>query len=259
MDSHVVLFNGGAIKHFVIFGLAFPYYSFFVLLGLVVGGFTLWILNGQLKKDLIRGDHSFIIVSAGLLGGVLGAKLPIWIMYFDQIFGQRLNIAAIFSGRTILGGLIGGLIAVQVTKKVLKINRRTGNQLAPAIAIGMVVGRLGCFFQGCCAGVVTQLPWGVDFGDGLFRHPTQIYEVLFHLTAFVILLFRPERKKEGGELLAGYFISYFIYRFISEWIRINPEKWLGLTVYQWLCLVGIGIMTVKIRKMKVKSNYNQNT
>ncbi len=250
MDNHTVIFNGGAIHYFSLFGFSLPVYSFFVLLGLVVGGGVLWILSRPLRHDFEGGDHAFIIVCAGLFGGIIGAKLPLWFMYFHQIFGGKLVLEALLSGRTVLGGLIGGFLAVQITKRILKIKKRTGNQLAPAIAIGMAIGRLGCFFQGCCAGVVTKLPWGVDFGDGLLRHPTQIYEVLFHLCAFFVLLFRPECKKEGGELLAFYFGSYFIYRFISEWIRMTPEKWLGLTVYQWLCLLGLLLMGMKLRKMK---------
>lgn len=256
MDSHQIVFNQGKIQTMDLLGVSVPIYTFFVLLGLVVGGLTLFLLNRRLPDDGDRVDHSFIVIAAALFGGILGAKLPIWILYGAAIFNGGFNLSAFLSGRTILGGLIGGTLAVIAVKRFFGIKRRTGNQLAPAIAIGMAIGRLGCFFQGCCAGITTAFPWGVDFGDGLMRHPTQLYEVLFHGVAFIYLWRHPKTKVEGGSLLTQYFMAYFVFRFVTEWLRMNPHMVLMLTVYQWLCLLGLGFMALKAKRQK-DSNANK--
>src|SRR4029450_6126480 len=79
--------------------------------------------------------------------------------------------------------------AVELTKLVLHIHVKTGDTFALPLALALAVGRFGCFFNGCCFGQPSNLPWAVDFGDGIRRHPTQLYEVLFHLTMAGVLIF----------------------------------------------------------------------
>ena len=83
------------------------------------------------------------------------------------------------------------------------------------------MGRLGCFHAGCCYGSVTSVPWGVDFGDGQLRHPTQLYESFFHLLAAVALYQLYRRQLFRGQHIRLYFLAYFCYRFLTEFIR--PE------------------------------------
>ena len=81
-----------------------------------------------------------------------------------------------------VGGLIGGLIAVEWTKRWLRVTIPTGDLLVVPLVAGIAIGRIGCFLTGLADrtyGLATGLPWGVDFGDGVLRHPTQIYEIVF--------------------------------------------------------------------------------
>ena len=80
------------------------------------------------------------------------------------------------------------------------------------------------------------MPWGVDFGDGLRRHPTQVYESIFHATMAVILALLQRRGLFRGQLIKLYILSYLAYRFASEYLRPEPVLALGLTGYQWACL-----------------------
>ena len=131
---------------FSIGNLNIPAYGFFVLLGLVVGIAYYFYLA---RKEKSLGENGIYIVLAAMVGGVIGAKLPYWIFYFPQIVSAYPNIIPFLSGRTIVGGLIGGFLGVLWIKKKLKITSRRGNLFAPAIALGMAIGRLGCFFRGC--------------------------------------------------------------------------------------------------------------
>src|SRR5439155_6647396 len=102
-------------------------------------------------------------------------------------------------------------------------------------------GRLACFSAGCCFGTATDLPWGVDFGDGIPRHPTQLYESLFHATAAICLLAMQRHGCFRGQLIKLYIISYLIYRFATEYIRPEPRVWMDLTMYQWAALVFVPV------------------
>ena len=102
--------------------------------------------------------------------------------------------------------------------------------------LALAVGRWGCFFNGCCYGVVTTLPWGVDFGDGIPRHPTQIYESLFHATMAGVLIVIARRGLIPHQRLKLYLIAYCGYRFLTEFIRPEPTLAGGLTFYQWFVL-----------------------
>jgi len=156
---------------FNIFGIDISSYSFFLLLAIIVGGFVYFKEAKKEKKD---NEKTFFIAIGALIGGTLGAKIPMWIMNYDLIIQNWGNLHYILSGRTITGALIGGPIGVFITKKILNIKAKRGNLFAPALAIGDSIGRIGCFLKGCCAGKATNIAsYGVDFGDGILRHPTQ--------------------------------------------------------------------------------------
>ena len=118
----------------------------------------------------------------------------------------------------------------------MDIRVKTGDSFAVPVAASIGIGRLACFSAGCCHGTVTALPWGVDFGDGLERHPTQVYESLFHLSAAAVLAVMHQRHVYPGQLIKLYIISYLAFRFATEFIRPEPKLGLGLSFYQWSAL-----------------------
>ncbi|MCK8058360.1 MULTISPECIES: prolipoprotein diacylglyceryl transferase [unclassified Fusibacter] len=252
MDKHILLAPQGFMPTFEIAGFSLSSYTFFIILALVCGAVVLKLANAQREDGLAerKGDESLIIASAALIGGTIGAKLPILIYYWGEIIRSDTPLIAMLSGRTILGGMIGGLLAVILVKRRMNLKTRFGNQLAPAVAFGMAVGRIGCFFQGCCVGIATHSAFGIDFGDHVLRHPTQLYEVAFHLIMFLLLWNHPLRKRDGGELLSSYFIAYFLIRFLEEYIREINEAFWGLSMYQWLCLLGMIFLVIKAKRRR---------
>src|SRR5262249_34882970 len=134
-------------------------------------------------------------------------------------------------------GLACAYLAVELAKLALDIRVKTGDSFALPLALALAVGRWGCFFNGCCYGVGTSLPWGVDFGGARCRHPTQIYESLFHLAMALILWQLLVSHALRYQHLKLYLIAYCAYRFITEFIRPEPAYGLGLTFYQWVCLL----------------------
>lgn len=213
--------------------LAVPSYSVFVLLAFVAG--ALWYFRATPRTGADTGQV-ITIFAAAFLGGVIGAKLPNWILHFGHLKVHPEGL--LYSGKTIVGGLLGGMLAVIAVKRILGIRRRLGNTIAPAVALGMAVGRLGCLCRGCCYGRPTVLPWGIDFGDGIARHPTQIYEALFDFALFLLLWRLQKRVQRPGALFGIFMSSYLPARFLLEFLRVEPRLWPGLTAFQWAAAAG---------------------
>lgn len=220
---------------FSVCGFDIPSYSFFVALGLLAGILVYYL---EARKQNVLNENSQYIVLGSLVGGVIGAKLLellINVKYFPAI----ISIDNLFFGKTIIGGLIGGFIGVRIVKKILNITEKKGNIFAPAVALGVGIGRMGCFLRGCCYGKATNLPWGVDFGDGVLRHPTQIYELIFMLGMFIYLELIKDKVRESGKLFKILMISYFVFRFFIEFIRVEEVAFFGLTAFQIISIIAI--------------------
>jgi len=177
-----------------------------------------------------------VLTLAGFIGGSLGARLPF--TWSDA----GIWLAA---GKTITTGLIGAYVGIELTKFALGVRVKTGDAYALPLALALAVGRWGCYFNGCCAGVATSLPWGVDFGDGVRRHPTQAYESFFHLSLALLLWEMLRRDAFRFQRLKLYLIAYGVYRFLTEFIRPEPVWWFELTYYQWVALVLIGGLAIQ--------------
>jgi phosphatidylglycerol:prolipoprotein diacylglycerol transferase len=215
-------------------------YLLFSSLSLIVGGLVFLHFS---KKQSLNRTQSFYIILAGLFGGAIGAKIPILFLYAQNIANGQVGLEFVVSGKTITGGLIGGTICVWIVKKILKIKFRIGNALAPAVAIGIAIGRIGCFFTGCCYGKPTGLSWyGVSFGDGVLRHPTQIYEMVFSLIQFVVFVVILKKKGDSlkqGVLFDAYLFSYFVFRFFLEFLKEEQFIYFSLTIFQWIAILVI--------------------
>jgi prolipoprotein diacylglyceryltransferase len=128
------------------------------------------------------------VIVAAILGAAIGSKVPGWLEDPTALW----HGAAAFwpGGKTIVGGLLGGTIAVEWEKRRLGVAVRTGDLFVMPIVVGIAVGRVGCFLGGTndhTWGTPSGLPWAIDFGDGISRHPTQLYEIVFLVVLAVVL------------------------------------------------------------------------
>ncbi len=166
----------------------------------------------------------FALMGAGLLGGLLAANLA--------------QIATGEPGKTVLGSIAGGYLAVILYKRRLGITRPTGDLFAVAICVGEAVGRFGCYFGGCCYGTESGLPWAV-WQHGAFRHPSQLYLSASCLAILgAMFLYDRTRPPENGL----FFLQGALYcsaRFLIEYVREGPRAVGGLSAAQWACLAGI--------------------
>ena len=220
-------------------------YSLFMLLAFV----SAWWVNKTLVAEKVSASvalprHQKLFICLIAFGvAVVFAKLP-FVIFADS---QLHNAGALFlSGKTILLGMVGGYVGVELAKWRLGVTTKTGDQFAVPVAVGIGVGRLGCFFSGCCYGVETKMPWGVVFqnADLLPRHPTQVYEMLFHLTMALALYVLLINRRLQNQLIKLYFITYFIFRFVTEFIRPEVRWAFGFSAYQWAIVILIPIFVI---------------
>jgi prolipoprotein diacylglyceryltransferase len=109
------------------------------------------------------------------------------------------------------------------------------------LMLGMAVGRIGCFLTGLddhTYGVATRLPWGVDFGDGVRRHPTQLYDIVFLMALAVVLWMRSRRGWENGRMFRWFMLAYLAWRLGVEFIKPREIVVAGLSAIQIASLLG---------------------
>lgn len=206
----------------------------FSVAGMLVG---LWLLSCNKSKSYQLTDaQKWSLGLAAVFGSLIGSKLPF-------LLGSVQHSAFLFwltDGKTILAGIVGGYLAVEITKITMGIHHRTGDQFALPCAVAIGLGRVGCFFGGCCFGTQTDLPWGIGFelsGDAsVLRHPTQIYEALFHFGCAIGILYLEKRNWFPRRRLVLYLGGYLIFRFFTEWIRPETIALASMTYYQIACV-----------------------
>jgi prolipoprotein diacylglyceryltransferase len=209
-------------------------YTLFMLLALVAFLVARWLVPKPAGLLALPWRQRAALVLAGFVGGAFGAKLP---FVFGSSAGLVSEEAWLADGKTITTGLVGAYLGVELAKLALGVRVKTGDTFALPLALALAIGRWGCFFHRCCYGIETDLPWGVDFGDGVPRHPTQIYEVLFHAGMVLVLWALIRADALRCQRLKLYLIAYGVFRFLTEYLRPEPIIGLGLTFYQWVAVV----------------------
>lgn len=217
------------------------------MLSLLVGSQLFWWMQRR-SPDRFTSDEKWTLAAGCLLGAALGAKLIVFLEE-PRPLSALADPSFWASGKSIVGALLGGLVGVELAKKLGGITRRTGDAFVVPLCVGLAIGRVGCFLSGLeddAYGVATALPWGVDFGDGP-RHPTQLYEIAFALGFLALVPSLRARLARPGDVFRLWLASYFAFRFVEEFIRVAPRPWLGLTVYQWACALGLAYLAFEAR------------
>jgi len=214
---HPILFNIGSLSLYT--------YGLFVALGFLT---AMWISKRNAKPHGIShesiSDIFFIILVSALTGARLLYVFINWSVYKNDFMG----IFQIWNGGLVFfGGFLGAVAACLLYFRKKNLNVwKTADIISPGIAMGHAVGRIGCFFAGCCYGKACHLPFAIKFTHSqslaplnVYLHPTQVYSVISNLILFFILLWLQKRKKFDGMVFLSYIMLYSLFRSVIEFFR----------------------------------------
>lgn len=225
---------------FELAGLSISSYFVFMCVGWCVGG---TIFYRAARRDGMSAESALSVMAGCAIGATLGATVMSALFVPWHELPARLAEGSAFFGRTVIGGIAGGIVGVEVCKKLIGHARSTGNAFALAIPPGHAIGRIGCLLQGCCFGTPTSLPWGVRYPSLSFAHashvargvlpsaaatslpvhPAPLYEFAFDLCLWGLLLVARSRLRAEGSLFRLYLTSYAAFRFLAEFFRGDSE------------------------------------
>lgn len=207
-------------------------------------GFQYFLHLRKRQVDTINNTNRLWVLIGATAGALIGSRLLGGLESPDTFFSGSGGYLYYYQSKTIVGGLLGGLIGVEGTKKIIGEQQSSGDLFAYPIILGMMIGRVGCFFAGLSEstyGLPSDLPWAIDFGDGIGRHPTALYEILFlGLLWRGLLYLESQLTLKSGARFQIFMTAYLFYRFGIEFIRPGETIILGMNVIQLACLGGVG-------------------
>ena len=248
IDINPVAFTIGSIE--------VRWYGIMIALAiLTVVSWTTW----QARKGAnVSYDTVFTAALVGIPSGVIFARL-LHVIDKWEYYGQ--NPVEIFGGGglTAYGAVLGATLGVWIYSRFSKVQfGYLADVIAPGIILAQAVGRVGCLLNGCCYGLETLLPWSIVYTHpnslcpiGVTVHPTQVYEIIWNLIAFGVLVKLKGRLKPDGSLYLTYLSLYSVWRLGTDFLREGTSFLFGLHQAQVIAAIVLGI-AVPLFVMKIR-------
>jgi phosphatidylglycerol---prolipoprotein diacylglyceryl transferase len=206
--------------------LTIHWYGVMIALAFLAG---LWTATRRARRENIPGERIADLVFWIMLVGMIGARTVYVTTYWSEFAHQPfLEIFMIQHGGLVYyGSVIGAAVAYFIYIRWKRLpGWKIADILAPSIALGNAIGRIGCLLNGCCYGRACSLPWAIRFPEDnplhpptTPVHPTEIYDSLLNFALYLGLAWLFRRKKFDGQVFATYLIGYAIFRSLAELFR----------------------------------------
>ncbi len=223
------------------------WYGIFIALAII--WIILWLVWQVRKGAKLSYETVFTAALVGIPSGIVLARLlhviDLW-DYYSQNPGQIIG----GGGLTAYGAVLGAALGIWIYSKFSKLQfGYFADLVAPAVIVGQaVIGRIGCTVNGCCYGVGTSLPWGIVYTHpdslgplGVAVHPTQVYELIFGLIVFGVLVKLRGRFKPDGSLFLIYLSLYSLWRLATDFLRVGTPFLFGLHQAQVIAIIVLAI------------------
>jgi len=206
---------------------------------------------------LAKGDSRLVFIYiAALAGAFLGAKLVYlgaegWLHWRDK--DRWIQFA---TGKSILGGLLGGYAGVEIAKYLLRFEGATGDWFALIAPVGIMLGRVGCVMHGCCLGRVCDPSWFTAHdASGVAHWPAALVELLFNALMLAVIMLLRSRRVWPGQHFHLYLIAYGLFRFAHEFLRATPRIIGPFSGYQFaaLCVAMLGLAGFVLRSRQMQT------
>jgi phosphatidylglycerol:prolipoprotein diacylglycerol transferase len=222
----------------------YPEYALSVLLALAAG--ALFPVMQDIRMPRHRRQY-ILLQLVMLVGAILGCKIAVLFGEFGFKWNGDGAAAVFWSGRSILGALIFGLLAAEIAKRVIGYPLPPNDRFAALLPFSLAIGRVGCLLHGCCLGTPHDGLCSITYADGIPRHPIAAYEIAFDVIIGVTFIFMVRRRISPGNLFSIFLILYGGFRFATEFVRETPKLYWGwLSGYQVLAFVTMMLGTAFI-------------
>ena len=221
---------------------SFPLHAIFEVAAFFIG-FRYFLYLRKRKGDHYSSSGRVYIIIGAIFGALIGSRLigalekPYELFKTENIFWYTYN------NKTVLGGFLGGLFGVELMKKFLHEKKASGDLFVFPMILALIIGRIGCFSMGVYEetyGIATNLPWGMNLGDDIYRHPVTLYEIVFLLFLWIALYQLYKRcPLQNGALFKLFMISYLVFRFLLDFIKPSYLILGNLSTIQLTSLVGL--------------------
>ncbi len=222
------------------------WYGIFIALAII--WIILWAAWQVRKGANLSYETIFTAALVGIPSGIVLSRLlhviDLW-DYYSHNLGQIIG----GGGLTAYGAILGAALGVWVYSRFSKLNfSYLADLVAPAIILAQAVGRVGCTINGCCYGILTSLPWGIIYTHpdsfaprGMATHPTTVYELIYNLIVFAVLLKLRGRFKPDGSLFLIYLGLYSLWRLATDFLRVGTPFLFGLHQAQVIAIIVLAI------------------
>lgn len=220
-------------------------------------GFRYFLWLRQRQRDAITNDNRTWIIIGALFGAVFGSRLIGGLENPAAMRASGNMLLYFYLNKTIVGGLLGGLAGVELTKLLIGEKQSSGDLFVYPLLLAMIIGRTGCFSMGIYEetyGLPTTLPWGMNLGDGIYRHPASLYEIVFLVLLWIALAqVRQRIALRSGSLFKLFMIAYLVFRFLLDFIKPHYFQTPFLSTIQLTCLAGCAYYAINIATFKLTS------
>jgi phosphatidylglycerol:prolipoprotein diacylglycerol transferase len=231
------------------------WYGIMIALGVIV--LILWTIWQVRKGANISYETVLTAALVGIPAGVIFSRLlhvidrwGYYVHHPGQIIGGE--------GLTIYGAVLGAALAIWIYSRFSRFRfTYAADLVAPGIVLAQAIGRVGCLINGCCYGTETSLPWAISYthpNNNSFGisgvHPTQVYEIIFLLILFGILIVLKKRLKHEGSLFLVYLGGYSLWRFSIGFIRDGTDFLFGLHQAQVIGIIVVAIIVALLIRQR---------
>ncbi|MBN2077173.1 MAG: prolipoprotein diacylglyceryl transferase [Dehalococcoidales bacterium] len=235
------------------------WYGILVALGVAV--LVIWIAWHVHKDKRISVDTVMVAALVGIPSGIIVSR-AIHVIDLWDYYSQNLGEIVSGMGLTIWGAILGGVLGIWITSRFTKFKfGYFADVLAPGLILAQIIGRIGCTINGCCYGEACDLPWAIiythpeTFGPTTIAvHPTQVYEIIFLLISFSIIMFLRRRLKPEGSLFFTYLGMYSGWRIAIGFMREGTDFLFGLHQAQ---IIGIIVLLIIVPVMIAKTRWGK--
>ena len=202
--------------------------------------FRYYVFLRKRSNDSISSENRLSIILGAIIGSLLGSRI-MGFLENPMIDFSIENLIILLNVKTIMGGLFGGLLGVEIAKRQIAEKQSSGDLFTLPIIFGIFIGRIGCFLSGInefTYGTETSFFMGMDLGDGIARHPIALYELFFLLVLYFFLKgINKVKHLESGYVFQLFMLCYFGFRFFIEFLKPNVFHIFGLSSIQYLCIL----------------------